>query len=176
MSRWRQLWENCWDRIAASSLGQRVWAYYEAASPREQLILKLGSAFVLLVLAWLLLAPLHAYNQNAAADYQQQQDTLAWMQANRSLVGKAAPNARKPGESLLTIANQSARRFGLSFRRYEPRGENGLNLVLERVPFNQVVQWLGALEHDSGVVAVDLTTTSRRDEPGMVDVRVVLEG
>lgn len=175
MSRWRQLWESCWDRIAASTLGQKVWAYYEAAAPREQLIIKVASGLILLVLAWMLLTPLHEFNQNAAADYEQQQDTLAWMQANRALVGKAVPSARKPGESLLTVANQSARRFGLSFRRYEPKGENGLNLQLEKVPFNQVVQWLGVLEHEYGVHAVDLTT-SRRDEPGVVDVRVVLEG
>lgn len=175
MNRWRQIWETCWDRIAASAFGQKVWAYYEAAAPREQLIMKMLCAFALLVIALLLLMPLHRFNQNAAADYRDQRDTLAWMEANRGLVGKAAPSARRPGESLLTVANQSAQRFGLSFKRYEPRGENGLNLWLEKVPFNQVMQWLGSLEREYGVVAVDLAT-SRRDEPGLVDVRVVVEG
>jgi len=174
MSRWQQWWEACWDRIAASTLGQKAWAHYEAAAPREQRLLKLLCAFALLVIAILLLMPLHQFNQDAAADYLQQKDTLAWMQANRASVGKVTATARKPGESLLTVANQSARRFGLAFKRYEPKGENGLNLWLENVPFNQVVQWLGALEREYGVVAVDLSS-SRRDE-GQVDVRVVVEG
>jgi general secretion pathway protein M len=175
MTGWRQLWERVWDYIAASALGQRVWARYEAAAPREQLAMKLLCAFLLLLVALLLVMPLHGFNANATAAYREQLDTLAWMQANRKLVGAAAPVARKPGESLLTVANQSARGLGLSFKRYEPRGDNGLNLWLEKVPFNQVVAWLGVLEKNYGVVALEFSA-SRRSEAGLVDVKVVLEG
>jgi general secretion pathway protein M len=176
MNRLRELWESAWDRIAASALGQKAWAHYESAAPREQLILQLLGAFVLLLIVVLLVVmPLHQYHQNAVASYLQQQETLTWMQTNRALIGSAAPSARKPGDSLLTIANQSARAAGLTFKRYEPKGEKGLNLWLEKVPFNQVVTWLAALESTYGVVAVEFSA-SRRDEAGFVDVRVSLEG
>lgn len=178
---WRQAlaqqWEQLRDRIAASELGQRAWAYYEGSTPREQLVLKLLAAFLAAVVALLLvIQPLHRFHAEAQADYQAQRETLAWMEANRGKV-VAAPTAaaRQPDQSLLTLANQSARRFGLSFRRSEPSGENGLNLWLERVPFNRVIQWLGVLEREHGVVAADISA-SRGDEPGLVDVRIALEG
>jgi general secretion pathway protein M len=172
----RELWEKGWDHIAASSLGQRVWAYYEAAPPREQLALKVLGAFLLVLLVLLVLVcPLHEFNKNAVADYRQQQETLAWMQANRGLIGSAGAAVRKPEDSLLSVANQSARSMGLSFKRYEPNGEKGLNLWLEKVSFNQVITWLATLERDYGVVTLDFSA-SRREEPGLVDVRVVLEG
>lgn len=181
MNRWREVlagqWEQLRDRIAASELGQRAWAYYESATPREQLVLKFLAVFLASVVALLaVIQPLHRFHAAARADYREQRETLAWMEANRGAVAtvpSATPHSRD--QSLLTLANQSARRFGLTLRRTEPSGENGLNLWLERVPFNRVIQWLGTLEREHGVVASDIAA-SRGDEPGMVDVRIALEG
>lgn len=181
MKTWRealaQQTEQLRDRVAASELGQRAWAYYESSTAREQWVLKLLAVFLAAVLALLLvIQPLHRFHTDARADYLAQRETLAWMEANRGNVSSApAPAARQADQSLLTLANQSARRFGLSFRRSEPSGETGLNLWLERVPFDRVIQWLGTLEREHGVVAADITA-SRGDEPGLVDMRIVLEG
>jgi general secretion pathway protein M len=169
-------WEGARDRIAATATAQRIWAWYESATPREQLYLKVGAAAVGALLIWLLvLSPLMTFGERARADYLQQRETVAWMQANRHRVGGPAAQPRAPGESLLGIANQTARAVGLSFRRYQPTGDNGLNLWLEGVPFNQLMPWLETLELEHGVVANELTIT-RRDEPGLVDARIVLEG
>lgn len=166
------------ERIAASELAQRAWARYEVAAPREQLAVKIiGVALAVLLVFALVIMPLHRYHSEARAAYAQQTETLAWMQANRGLVNSGAGSSAKTrpeGESLLSLANQSARGVGLSFKRSEPAGERGLNLWLEKVPFNQVIAWLGQLEHDYGVVASELSA-SRRDEAGMVDVRVTLQ-
>jgi general secretion pathway protein M len=146
------------------------------AAPREQLALRVLGGFLLLAfLATLVLLPLHRFNADSIAAFQAQQDTLAWMQANRAAIGTAANTQRKPGDSVLTLANQSARELGLAFKRYEPSGERGLNLWLEQVPFDQVVKWLAILERDYGVIAVDFSA-SRRDEAGLVDVRLILQG
>lgn len=166
------------ERVAAHALTQKLWARYELAAPREQLMLRvLGLFFLALLLVFAIIVPLHQFNADAVADYRAQRDTLAWMESNRNAVGKAAakPSARQPGDSVLTIANQSARTLGLSFKRYEPNGERGVNLWLEQVPFDQVVRWLELLERDFGVIAVDFSAT-RRDEVGMVDVRLNLQG
>ncbi|MET0379155.1 MAG: type II secretion system protein M [Spongiibacteraceae bacterium] len=164
------------ERVAASELAQRLWARYEVAAPREQLAVKiLGGFFALLLIVILIVAPLHRYHSEARAEYRQQTETLAWMQANRSLVGTASAEQNRPaGESLLSLANQGARAAGLSFKRSEPAGERGLNVWLEKVSFNQVVAWLGQMERDYGVVASELSA-SRRDEPGLVDVRLTLQ-
>ena len=164
------------DRIAAHALTQKLWARYEAAAAREQLALRvLGSFMLAILLLLLVLLPLHRFNSDAIAAYRAQQDTLAWMQANRALLGSTATSMRKPGDSVLTLANQSARSLGLSFKRYEPNGERGLNLWLEQVPFDQVIKWLEVLERDYGVIAVDFSA-SRRNEVGLVDVRLNLQG
>lgn len=164
------------ERIAASELAQRLWARYEVAAPREQAAVKLiGVLLGLLLVFGAIVAPLHRYHADARADYRQQQETLAWMQANRALAGAAGSGPSRPaGESLLALANRSARAGGLAFKRSEPAGDRGLNLWLERVPFNQVVAWLGQLEREHGVVASEFAA-SRRAEPGIVDVRVTLQ-
>lgn len=172
-----QSWsEQLRERIAASELAQRAWARYEVAAPREQLAVKIiGVVLAVLLVLVLVIMPLHRYHGEARAAYQQQTETLAWMQANRGLVSSGgAAKARPEGESLLSLANQSAHAVGLSFKRSEPTGERGLNLWLEKVPFNQVITWLGQIERDYGVVASELSA-SRRDEAGMVDVRVTLQ-
>ena len=100
--------------------------------------------------------------------------TLSWMQSNRGAIGGDTQKPRAAGDTVLTLANQSARNLGLSIKRYEPSGQ-GLNLWLEQVPFSQVVKWLEVLQRDYGIIAIEFSA-SKRDEPGMVDVRVTLKG
>ncbi len=169
-------WESVRERVAAHALTQKLWARYEAAAPREQMALRMLGGFMLLVgILLLVVLPLQRFNSDAIAAYRTQQDTLAWMQANRAAIGSNTGAARKPGDSVLTLANQSARTMGLSFKRYEPKGERGVNLWMEQVSFNQVVKWLDVLERDYGVIAVDFSA-SRRNEAGLVDVRIILQG
>ena len=170
------LFEELRDQLAATPLAQKLWARYETAAPREQLALRaLGGFLLLLLLLVLLILPLHHFNAGAISAYRAQQETLAWMQANRGAIGGTTQKARAPGDSLLSLASQSARNFGIVFKRYEPKGEKGLNLWLEQVPFNQLVRWLDALERDYGIVPVEITA-SRRAEAGLVDVRLNLQG
>jgi len=168
------LFEPLRDRIAASATSQRIWRYYESAAPREQMAMMIGGTAVLLLLVWLLvIAPLHGWNRDARADFEQQRDTLAWMEANRHRVGGTSGSERIAGEALLTLANRTAANHGISFRRYEPVGSNALSVTLEATAFNALVQWLGEMER-SGVVASELSVR-RRDEPGLVDARIVIE-
>lgn len=170
------LLEQLRDRVAATVPAQKIWAYYETAAPRDQLVLKaLGVFLIAVVVLLLVILPLHRFNSSAVADYRAQSETLQWMQDNRSAINNSAPKQREPGSSVLTLANQSARDFGLAFKRYEPNANQGLNLWLEQVPFNQVVKWLEVLQRDYGIVAIEFTA-SRRDEAGSVDVRIVLQG
>lgn len=173
MSRF-SVFERLRERIAASPSGQRIWGYYEAAAPREQVAMLVGAAAVALLLIWLLIvAPLHAWSRDARAEYAQQRDTLAWMEENRHRVGGTVVSERAPGEALLTLANRTAANHRINFRRYEPVGSNGLSVTLEGIPFTALVQWLGELER-SGVVTSELSVR-KRDEPGLVDARIVIE-
>ena len=162
------------ERVAASRTGQRIWTYYESAPPREQMAMLIGSAAVVLLFIWLLIvAPLHGWSRDARAEYEMQRETLSWMEANRHRISATSDSERVAGEALLTLANHTAAQYGISFRRFEPVGENGLSVTLEGAPFTALMQWLGELER-SGVVAKELSMR-RRDEPGAVDARIVIE-
>lgn len=164
------------ERLAASELGQQLWARYERASAPQQTTVRVGGTLLLLVLLLVgIVLPLHDYSQSSQARYRVQLDTLAWMEANRHRVAAAGSTARGSGEPLLAIVTQSAGAAGLALRRYEPAGEEGLNLWLDNVPFDRLVRWLEQLERDHGVIAADLTIRRRAAE-GMVDVRITLEG
>lgn len=163
------------DGIAASTPAQKLWAYYETAAPREQFALRaLGIFLTVVLVAVLIVLPLHRFNANAIAEYRAQNETLQWMQDNRGAIGTNVRKNREAGATLLSLANQEAHNFNIAFKRYEPNANQGLNLWLEQVPFNQMVRWLDALERDYGIVAVELAV-SHRNEAGMVDARIVLK-
>lgn len=175
MSVVNDLLERFRNELASTVFAQRIWARYETAAPREQMILKILGAFLLAVAALtLVILPLHRFNTDAIADLRAQQDTLAWMQNNRGAIGADPQKARSANDSLLTLSTQGARNLGITFKRYEPSGD-GLNIWLEQVPFNQVVKWLETMQRDYGITAVEFSA-SKRDAPGMVDVRVTLKG
>lgn len=164
------------ERLAASELGQQAWARYERASAGQQTALQIGGTLLLLALLLVgIVWPLHEFSQGSQARYREQLDTLAWMEANRHRVAATDAAARDPDAPLLATVTQSAGGAGLPIRRYEPAGENGLNLWLDDVPFDALVRWLEQLERDHQVVAADLTVR-RRADAGMVDVRITLEG
>lgn len=175
MSALNDLLERARNEVASTVLAQRIWARYETAAPREQLAVKILGVVLLFVLVLLLVVlPLHRFNANAIADLRAQQDTLSWMQSNRGAIGGNTQKDRASGDTVLTLANQGARTLGLTIKRYEPSGQ-GLNIWFEQVSFSQVVKWLEALQRDYGIVAIEFSA-SKRDEPGMVDVRVTLKG
>lgn len=175
MSALHDLLERVRTEVASTVLAQRIWARYESAAPREQLAVKILGVVLLFVLALsLVVLPLHRFNTNAIADWRAQQDTLIWMQSNRGAIGSDTQKPRAAGDTVLALANQSARNLGVTIKRYEPSGQ-GLNIWFEQVPFTQVVKWLEVLQRDYGVIAIEFSA-SKRDEPGMVDVRVTLKG
>lgn len=161
------------ERMSTHESVQRLWAWYDAASPRDQrLALVLAAVGAGLIALLLLILPAHDFSRDAQQAYRQQIDTLGWMEANSQLVRAAEGRG---DDALLTVATQTAAAMNLAIRRYEPAGESGLNLWLENVPFAQIVLWLELLERERGVATAEFSAR-RRGEPGQVDVRVVLEG
>lgn len=164
------------EQVAASPSVQRIWAWYDAASPRDQrIVLTLGAAVAALLALFLLVLPAYDFSRSAQQDYRAQVNTLAWMEANRHLATARSSAPGRGDETLLTAATQTAAAMSLTIRRYEPAGENGLNLWLEGVPFAQTMLWLELLERERGIATAEFSAR-RRAEPGLVDVRVVLEG
>lgn len=163
------------ERVVASEPVQRSWAYYQSLSARDQrAVMVLGAVLLVLVVVFGVLIPLHQTASVARDRYQSSVEDLAWMQEHRDQAKLGAVVQRQPGQSLLSVVTQSARNHGLSVQRFDPIGEDGVSLGLDQVDFDSAVAWLAELSRSG--VRVEEFSASRREQPGQVDLRVVLRG
>jgi len=155
------------------------WAQLQA---RERRML-LGGAVALLVLGGYALV-WDPYVQSAARleqDVAEQRALLEWMEQSarevQALRG-SRPAGSTSGQSLLAVADGSARAQGLGsvLQQVEPEGSNGVRVVLEQAPFDDVMRWLDKLATERGMRVSAFAAERRGDQPGRSDVRVVLEG
>jgi general secretion pathway protein M len=152
--------------------------YYLNLSSRDQLVVKILSVFTLLmVIIFGLIVPANNYLDKAEKNYRSSIDQLQWMQQNKALVDSAAQPSvnRDTDQSLLGIANTSSKGFQISFKRYESVGENGLSLWMEGVAFNNLILWLERLDKRHGI-SIQEIAVERQENPGLVNVRLVLQG
>lgn len=163
------------ERLAGLETFQRGWAYYQTLGARDQRALwTLGLVLLTLALVFAVLLPLQQQASQARDRYRQGLEDLAWMEAHRHEVVRAAPVARDPDASLLSLATRSASGHGLSVRRFDPIGGDGISLSLERVEFDRALAWLAELMRLG--VRIEEFSADRREPAGHVDLRVVLRG
>lgn len=157
-----------------SEIKQRLDAM-PAKDRRALLLLTLFVAAVILIYAVML--PAHRYANDAAELHQQRAQILAWMQAHesaaRKLQAQPATSTNTGGQSLLSLATQHAQSNNLSFKRFEPFGEGGLRVWLDNAPFNNLLQWLTALQQQNGVL-VKQVNIDRASQSGRVSAKLEL--
>lgn len=151
---------------------------YQAMARREQLaVVILAGFFAVIIVLYVVVFPATDYHDKAQKNYKSALDTYTWMEANKGLVRQNADKlaARDPDQSLLGIANQTSKSFQLSFKRYQPVGENGLSLWLDNVSFNNTILWLERLDKRYNISVKEIAV-DRQEEIGVVNVRLVLQG
>lgn len=149
--------------------------WFETLQPRERVVIVLGGAIAVLVLVWSFAwMPLRSANLNLDA-------TLAEKHSLLADVSRLQPSGTPPGpavtsaESLVLIVDQTHRAHGLggTLSRNQPDGENGIRVAFQRVPFAQLVSWLGALRQGHGIVVVTANLDGTQ-QPGLVNATLVL--
>jgi general secretion pathway protein M len=166
------------ETVINSQLAQKFLNYYQSLAMREQLYLKLLLIFLLLVfVVFALLLPAGNYNSRAQSHYQTAFENLQWMQQNKARVSDSMlqKSQRDDGQSLLGVANNLSKGYQLSFKRYEPVGENGLSLWMDNIVFNNLILWLERLEKRHGINVQEISVEGQ-GEQGLVNVRLVLQG
>ncbi|HEB27691.1 MAG TPA: type II secretion system protein M [Porticoccus sp.] len=164
--------------ITDSALFKQLAERYALFSVRDQWAIKLLAAFfAVMVLFSSVLIPASDYKAEAEAHYRSSLDSLNWMQVNRIYFSEsnALHAQRDPGQSLLGLANKTAKGYQLSFKRYQPVGDSGLSLWLDDVPFNKVILWLERLDKKHGIRVKEIAV-DRQQKKGLVSVRLVLQG
>ena len=143
-----------------------------------------GIMLVILVLYLSVWEPLVTKTQVLKKTNQYNHELISWMEQSaseaRELQAKikaGGPSGRSKDQSLLGIIDRTAKtaKLGKSVKRVQPDGKTKARVWLEDVSFNDMIKWLEGLQRSEGI-HIETTVIEKRDEPGLVNARLVLEG
>jgi type II secretory pathway component PulM len=151
----------------------RQW--FAARSAEEQRTLRLGGIAASLLLVIGVLVPLQRSVWATSARVTTLREDLAWLNSVRPQLAAAASMPAKSHESLVVIVDRAARATGIgaSLNSSQPAANGGLDVRLERVPFDAFATWLGQLAQLYGV-QIESATIESAGAPGMVRAALVL--
>jgi type II secretory pathway component PulM len=149
---------------------------YDTLAPREQQLVKYGAIALVVVLIFGVLMPLDSSVSKARTRITKKQQDLVWMKGVAPFLAALAPVNHGNGESLIVIVDRSARESGLgkSLAGTDPSGAGGIQVRLEKAPFDAVIGWLSRLSQQNGI-SVDGATIDGAGAPGLVNAAIVLK-
>jgi general secretion pathway protein M len=159
-----------------------IRAWWSGLAPREQRIVAIGAAVVVLMLGWALVwHPLAMKRAALRETIEAQRRDLAYVRVAVAEVARlraAGTHSRadRQGRSLLALADATARSAGLeaALRRVEPVGATSVRVSFEFAGFDALIGWIEGLTRDYGIEATDFSA-DRADGVGLVNARVTLE-
>jgi type II secretory pathway component PulM len=146
----------------------------DTMSPREQQLVKIGGIALVAILIFGVLMPLDSSVSKARERISKKQADLVWMRGVAPVLAASVPHQNN-GESLLVIVDRSARESGLgsSLAGSDPSGPGGIQVRLEKAPFDAMIGWLSRLSQQNGI-GVDGATIDGAGTPGIVNAAIVL--
>jgi general secretion pathway protein M len=149
---------------------------YDTLAPREQKMVKFGAIALVAILIFGVLMPLDSSVSKAHTRISKKQEDLVWMKGVAPFLAAQGPAHNNNGESLIVIVDRSARESGLgnSLAGTDPSGAGGIQVRLEKAPFDAVIGWLSRLSQQNGI-GVDGATIDGAGAPGIVNAAIVLK-
>lgn len=149
---------------------QQIQNWWASLATREQQLVSIA-AVVLGVgaLYWFIWQPLQQGYVNKRQALTQAQLQLAKLQQALPQLQQAGASEGRVGGSLAQIVSNSSRTYNIRVSRMQPQNDQ-LQLVLEDVPFEQLLRWLDQLQSTNGVKLVSLDVADT-DTSGIVRVR-----
>lgn len=154
--------------------------WFESLEQRERTTLVFGAVALTLVLLWILLIdPLYS----SATQRQQQLTQLRADLARATQVrAEIAALGSQPGpgtaegrnESLLIVAERSARAAGLQVDQARPTDNVTVRVRFDSASFDALVRWMTVMSSRYGV-SVDVASLDRNDTPGTVDAQITIK-
>jgi general secretion pathway protein M len=149
---------------------------FDTMSPREQNLVKYGGIALAAILLFGVLMPLDSSVAKARTRIAKKQQDLVWMKGVAPFLAAQAPAHQSNGESLIVIIDRSAREsdLGKSLAGTDPSGAGGIQVRLEKAPFDSMIGWLSRLSQQNGI-GVDGATIDGAGAPGLVNAAIVLK-
>jgi general secretion pathway protein M len=150
---------------------------FESLNEREGRNAIIGGTCIALLLVFGVILPLDRSVAKAHARVVAKQADLAWMRAVTPELVAAGPGPAPltSQRSMLVVVDRAAREAGLgtALTSSEPSGAGGLQVRLEKAPFDAIVAWLARLSEQDGI-RVDSATMDIAGQPGIVNAGIVL--
>lgn len=153
--------------------------YWNNLQQRERRLVIAGGALLAALLAYLLVwEPLVQRTEQARAAVEELQQQLQWMRqasAEARRLSRGRPVAGSREQSLLAVADSSARRLQLggAITRIQPDGEQRVRVWLAAASFDALLEWFDDLARRG--IQLNSVVVERTAIPGAVDARLVLE-
>ncbi len=153
--------------------------WFNTLAPRERLMVSLAAVVVVLALlyaaAW---SPLSSSVTRLQQSVEDRQSLKQWMQRSAAEVTQLRHGATAGADhrSLLAVVDQTSKQSQLApaVKRIEPDGQELVRVSLEQASFDEMVNWLGGLQHNFGVSVADVSI-DRQSDSGRVNVRLTLK-
>ncbi len=158
-----------------------IRSWYKHKPPGDQRAIKVLVVFFAAVGAYFLIwQPTQTALAQAESYYENRHQQYQWVKRHeteiRALLGQRGDSNQQAlgGRSLLSIVTDSAKKQSIQLKRFEPKGDNAVNIWLEGADFNKLVVWLDDLR-DQFQVRVDQVSIDRDEQqPGLVGVKLQL--
>jgi general secretion pathway protein M len=150
---------------------------FESLNERERRIVTIGAMCAALLLVFGIIVPLDRSVAHEHARLAAKQADLVWMRGVAPELAASGPVSNAPAsqQSMLVVVDRAAREAGLgsALTSSEPSGAGGLQVRLEKAPFDAIIAWLARLSEQEGI-RVDSATMDNSGQPGVVNAGVVL--
>lgn len=156
----------------------KILTWFNQYNPREQLIILLGAACLLLYVLYLSVwRPLAEQQQQLQLQNQRAQETLVNVKVladqYKQLQQTGATSQSSENLNLSQIVDRSVASNQLSMKRYQPAADGDAQIRFENMPFDNLLSWLDQMENRYGLLIKDLTV-SPGSQVGLVNLSVRL--
>lgn len=153
---------------------------YEMLPQRDRLALKVLSVVLSAVIIYFAMwQPAFQYKQNAELNLERNQQLLALINENRSVLSSGSrsggKSARKilDSQQLVSSVTNLAKQKGIVLKRFEPSGDSKLKVWVDDVSFDKMMVWLSTMRKSLNVT-VEQISIDKDDDPGKVSARLTL--
>ena len=150
-----------------------VRRFRELPARQRQASLSAGSLVAMLVVYIGIWEPIFDYRENAIDRMTTARQNLEWMQQNETSARARLNSGTENEEVSIAKLSTSARQFGFSLQRIQSMPSGGVNVQLQRQPFNAVLRWLEFLNGAYGYRVVNASLNSYAE--GLVDARITIQ-
>jgi general secretion pathway protein M len=152
---------------------QNAVNWYEHLAPRDQKVVK-GLSLVItlaLVFSWVW-APSVSSKHKAEKRFESALSFHEKMKSNAHYFSGSAQKIASNNGSILSIVNNTAKAKGVQLKRFEPDGNGGLRIWLDKVSFDSSIDWLELLEKEKGLKVEQISLDKVKS--GIVNIRATL--